>query len=135
MKDLNYFIVQAQGSQQREFELDYADVIEVFEFHETRLVTEDGRGLIIEWSDLGYFQGYKVIYETAQMGEGEFVQNKIEQIISTLRSLTLKGDCVDGETMQYILERVGMQDQMLRQLMLSQPFDEVEYVWEERINM
>ena len=134
MKDLNYFIVQAQGSQQREFELDYADIIEVFDFNETSLLTEDGRELIVQWSELGYFKGYRVVYETAQM-ESATVGPKVQHIISLLRSLTLSGDCVDGETMQYILERVGMQDQMLRQLMLSQPFDEVEYVWEERINM
>jgi hypothetical protein len=34
--------------------------------------------------------------------------------------------------MQYILENVGMEDQMLRQLMMSQPIDEVNYMFLER---
>jgi hypothetical protein len=106
----------------------------VYDFNETQVVTEDRRTLVIEWSLLGYFKSYKVIYETAQMAEGEWVRKRIDTIINNLKSLTLNGDCVDGETMQYILERVGMQDQMLRQLMLTQPINDVEYVWEERRN-
>ena len=39
---------------------------------------------------------------------------------------------VDGETMQHILQQVGMQDQMLRQLMLTQPAELVEALIEER---
>ena len=39
---------------------------------------------------------------------------------------------VDGETMQYILDRLGMSDQMLRQLVMSQPIGEVVYMFEER---
>jgi len=69
---------------------------------------------------------------TSQMNEYHTTLNKVEEIITMLRSLTHKGDCVDGETMQYILEQVGMQDQMLRQLMMSMPYDEVEYIMEER---
>ena len=39
---------------------------------------------------------------------------------------------VDGETMQYILQKVGMEWQMLRQLMLTMPIEQVEYLIEER---
>ena len=39
---------------------------------------------------------------------------------------------IDGETMQHILQQVGMQDQMLRQLMLTQPAELVEALIEER---
>ena len=39
---------------------------------------------------------------------------------------------VDGETMQYILEKTGMEWQMLRQLMLTLPLEQVEYLIEER---
>ena len=55
------------------------------------------------------------------------VRDKVERIISDLSHIE-----VDGETMQYILERVGMEDQMLRQLVMSQPIEEVEYMFEER---
>ena len=39
---------------------------------------------------------------------------------------------VDGETMEYILKGVGMQYQMLRQLMLTLPIEEIENLIEER---
>ena len=39
---------------------------------------------------------------------------------------------VDGETMQYILKETGMEWQMLRQLMLTMPIEQVEYLIEER---
>ena len=39
---------------------------------------------------------------------------------------------VDGETMQYILKETGMEWQMLRQLMLTLPIEQVEYLLEER---
>ena len=39
---------------------------------------------------------------------------------------------LDGETMQFILREVGMEDQMLRQLMMSQPIEEVRYIIDER---
>jgi hypothetical protein len=54
-------------------------------------------------------------------------QSKVQQVIETLR-----GKEVDGETMQYILEEVGMDWQMLRQLMLSMPIEQVKYLMEER---
>ena len=63
---------------------------------------------------------------TAQMQDLR-VRDKVERIISDLSHIE-----VDGETMQYILERVGMEDQMLRQLMMSQPIEEVEYMFKER---
>ena len=61
---------------------------------------------------------------TIQMKENPGV---VETIIDLLNHIE-----VDGETMQYILENVGMEDQMLRQLMMSQPIDEVRYIFEER---
>ena len=39
---------------------------------------------------------------------------------------------VDGETMQYILSEVGMEWQMLRQLIMTLPLEQVEYLVEER---
>lgn len=39
---------------------------------------------------------------------------------------------VDGETMGYILREIGMEEQMLRQLMLSAPMEQVEYLMEEK---
>jgi hypothetical protein len=38
----------------------------------------------------------------------------------------------DGETTQQFLGSIGMEDQMLRQLIMSQPIDEIKYLLEER---
>ena len=125
MKDLGYFITVASNSTQREFELDFADVIEVYDTNETTIITECGRTLIITW-EKNYYKSYRVINETEQMAsrvDREVILKVIEQ---------LKYIEVDGETMQYILKRVGMEDQMLRQLVMSQPIGEVEYMFEER---
>jgi hypothetical protein len=51
----------------------------------------------------------------------------VQTIINQLNDIE-----VDGETMQYILEQVGMEWQMLRQLMLTMPLEQVEYLIEER---
>ena len=40
--------------------------------------------------------------------------------------LELKSIEVDGETMEYIIKEVGMEYQMLRQLMLTLPIEEIE---------
>jgi hypothetical protein len=52
-----------------------------------------------------------------------------------LKSLTLKGDSVDGETMEYILERVGMTDQMLRQLVMNNPQSDTIDLLNEKIEL
>ena len=124
MMDINYFLDDAQNSRQGQFELDFADVITCFDFFKTTLVTECGRTLIISWTDAGFFKSYDVIYETPLM-KGH--PGMVEEIVAMLKHIQ-----VDGETMQYILKRVGMQDQMLRQLVMSQPIGEVEYMFEER---
>ena len=51
---------------------------------------------------------------TNQMNESITVKCKVEDIIAELKFLD-----VDGETMQYILQKVGMEDQMLKQLIGS----------------
>ena len=55
--------------------------------------------------------------------------NKV--IVDTVIDLLIDIDC-DGETMEFILHKVGMEYQMLRQLILSMPLDQVEYLLEER---
>lgn len=43
--------------------------------------------------------------------------------------------CNDGETTQQFLGSIGMEDQILRQLIMSQPIDEIKYLIEERENL
>ena len=69
------------------------------------------------------------------MNEDEYTLNRVHLIIDTLKQLTSKGDCVDGETMEYILERVGMDDQMLRQLVMKYPQSDTIDVLNERIEI
>jgi len=52
-------------------------------------------------------------------------------VVETITDLLIDID-VDGETMQHILQKVGMEWQMLRQLMLTMPIEQVEYLMEER---
>jgi hypothetical protein len=42
------------------------------------------------------------------------------------------GEIFDGETTQQFLASIGMEGQMLRQLIMSQPIDEIKYLIEER---
>jgi hypothetical protein len=72
---------------------------------------------------------------TAQMQEDYSTQIAVEELIEELKSLTHKGDCVDGETMQYILQKVGMEDQMLWQLMHSCDRLEVERIWDDIVHL
>lgn len=66
---------------------------------------------------------------TAQMQDLR-VRDKVERIISDLSHIE-----IDGETMQYILERVGMEDQMLRQLIMSNPESDTKDILEEKIEL
>jgi hypothetical protein len=84
----------------------------------------DGFYSFEEWKDChgnNIKQALINMRDTSQMNENEYTNNRVESIIGMLKSLTQTGDCVDGETMQYILESVGMDDQMLRQLIMSNP--------------
>ena len=109
-RDLDYYITEVSNNTQRGFELDFADVIEVYDTNETTITTECGRTVIITWCSKGYYESYQVIYETPQM-ESTFKRDVVMDIIKKLHAID-----VDGETMQYILEKVGMEDQMLKQL-------------------
>ena len=52
---------------------------------------------------------------------------KTQAVIQQLKHME-----VDGETMQHILKQVGMDEQMLRQLMMTMPMNQVEDLMEER---
>lgn len=54
-------------------------------------------------------------------------ETKTQSIIQQLKSMD-----IDGETMQCILKETGMEWQMLRQLVLTMPIEQVEYLMEER---
>jgi hypothetical protein len=53
------------------------------------------------------------------------------QIVQTIIDLLIEIDG-NGESMQYILEQSGQDYQMLRQLMLTMPLEQVEYFLKKR---
>jgi hypothetical protein len=56
-------------------------------------------------------------------------ESEIRQIVLQLRGLELT-----GEETQQLLENLGMESQMLRQLMMTQPMYDVQYILEERVD-
>jgi len=67
---------------------------------------------------------------TAQMNENNYNELMIKDVINKLQIIG-----VDGETIQYILKEVGMEGQMLRQLMLSADRGAVEDLWDEIVEL
>jgi hypothetical protein len=49
-------------------------------------------------------------------------------IIQTLKE-------VDGETVQYILQKIGMDSQMLRQLIMTMPLEDIQNEISERVDL
>jgi hypothetical protein len=62
-----------------------------------------------------------------QLMSNPMIESTVESVIATLKHIN-----VDGETMEYILEQVGMDWQMLRQLVLTSSLEQVEYLVEEK---
>ena len=66
------------------------------------------------------------------------IKDKIEEFNKKRNCVCGEGNrCIvcfipDGETTQQFLGSIGMEDQMLRQLIMSQPIDEIKYLIEER---
>jgi ferritin len=56
--------------------------------------------------------------------------NMVEEIIDMLKHMD-----VDGETMQYIIDNVGMNDQMLRQLVMTNPYTEISELLKEKMGV
>ena len=109
-RDVVYFVTEAPNRTQREFELDFADVIEVYDTNSIVLTTEDRRELTINFCEKGYFKSYSIQKETMLM---QLHPGMVEEVISMLRHME-----IDGETMQHIIESVGLEDQMTRQLVM-----------------
>jgi hypothetical protein len=55
---------------------------------------------------------------------------RVHEIISMLKEID-----IDGETMQYILRHVGMEEQMLRQLVLTSPYTDTSDLLEEKVRL
>jgi hypothetical protein len=61
--------------------------------------------------------------------------NNSQNVIADMIIEQLKAMEVDGETMQYILNKVGMDDQMHRQLVMTMPTEKTSELLKEKISL
>jgi hypothetical protein len=100
----------------------------------------DDKCIQVEWLDEkakgqvsgGYILGmFKEDFERPSVPtflcHSDDIHNVVKDIIAKLKVID-----VDGETMQYILKEVGMEDQMLRQLVMSNPESDTKDLLEEK---
>jgi hypothetical protein len=64
------------------------------------------------------------------MNKSEQNKAKVQNIIKMLNEIN-----VDGETMEYILNQVGMEQQMLKQLIMSSPIEWSIRLLNEKVNL
>jgi len=62
--------------------------------------------------------------------KGEIEMGVVNEAIENFKRID-----IDGETMQYIIEKLGMGDQMLRQLVMIKPKSQTEELLNEKIEM
>ena len=64
------------------------------------------------------------------MNKSEYNEARVQNIIKMLNEMD-----VDGETMEYIINQVGMEQQMLRQLIMSSPIEWSVRLLNEKFNL
>ena len=114
--DVNFFVREASNRTQKQFNWDFSLLVKVWGVDATQLTTQCKKTLIINW-EKGYYKSYEVITQ-----EEKNKRNKVSKIIDLLTQID-----VDGETMQYILDKVGMSDQMLKQLISTADQQSLDY--------
>jgi len=90
----------------------------------------------INLGTIEFLIGYKTYSNRYNGLTEQQIKNSIEEFNKKRNCVC--GECIgyiDGETTQQLLESIGMEDQMLRQLIMSQPIDEIKYLIEERENL
>ena len=87
----------------------------------------------INLGTIEFLIGYKTYSNRYNGLTEQQIKDKIEEFNKKRNCVC--GECIgyiDGETTQQLLESIGMEGQMLRQLIMSQPINEVKYLIEER---
>jgi hypothetical protein len=64
------------------------------------------------------------------MNKSEYNEARVQNIIKMLNEMD-----VDGETMEYIINQVGMEQQILRQLIMSSPIEWSVRLLNEKVNL
>jgi hypothetical protein len=57
--------------------------------------------------------------------------DKLKEVIHILQNLD-DGDCIDGETMEYLINELGFNEYLLRSLFLRASDEEIKYLLEEK---
>ena len=87
----------------------------------------------INLGTIEFLIGYKTYSNRYNGLTEQQIKDKIEEFNKKRNCNCGEGNgCIDGETTQQLLENIGMEGQMLRQLIMSQPINEVKYLIEER---
>ena len=92
----------------------------------------------INLGTIEFLIGYKTYSNKYNGLTKQQIKDKIVGFNALFRCTCSEGNrCIicfipDGETTQQFLGSIGMEDQMLRQLIMSQPIDEIKYLIEER---
>ena len=60
--------------------------------------------------------------------KGEIKMGAVNRAIEDFKRID-----IDGETMQYIIEKLGMDDQILRQLVMTKPKNQIEELLNEKM--
>jgi hypothetical protein len=127
------------GERNYMFDIEKFDLVEYGKFLETKNITHGECDDILtvgfwrkggEYAEPDHAWRGEIFPPTMQCGDSETF-DKVKQVINILKTLD-NGDCVDGETMEYILRQVGMQDQMLKQLFAQTTNDEIDYLHDVR---
>ena len=87
----------------------------------------------INLGTIEFLIGYKTYSNRYNGLTEQQIKDKIEEFNKKRNCVC--GECIgyiDGETTQQLLESIGMEDQMLHQLVMSQPIDKIKYLLEER---
>jgi hypothetical protein len=87
----------------------------------------------INLGTIEFLIGYKTYSNRYNGLTEQQIKDKIEEFNKKRNCVC--GECIgyiDGETTQQFLGSIGMEDQILRQLIMSQPIDEIKYLLEER---
>ena len=107
------------------YDIDRFDLVEFGKFCESKNITMGEAEDIMSvgfWKHDGEYCEAEKDWRKEIFGEAPTMQctnsdthDKVKHVIAILKTLD-NGGCVDGETMEYILRQVGMDDQMLKQL-------------------
>lgn len=128
-----------KGERNYMYDIEKFDLVEYGKFCESKNIT---MGECDDILTVGFWRKDFVYAEPDHAWRGEMfpptmqcmdcdTHRKVKEVINILKTLD-NGNSVDGETMEYILRQVGMEEQMLKQLFAQSTNDEIDYLHDVR---